>query len=101
MRTVLSGARQTDQLGKGCQLSFYSSALGNSNLSIWGNTLQSVLILAYLTQNSLANSHSPFGPGKVMIYAKQKAENALNLFIVPPIRHLRVGWGEGWKNTVS
>jgi len=36
-----------------------------------------------------------------MIYAKQKAENALNLFIAPPIHHLRVGWGEGWKNTVS
>lgn len=48
---------------------------------------------AYLTQNSIANSQSPFGPGKVMIYAKRKAENILNLFIAQPIHHLRVGRG--------
>lgn len=52
---------------------------------------------AYLTQNSIANSHSPCGPGIVMIYAKHKAENILNLFIVQPIHHLRVGWGEVGK----
>lgn len=35
MRKVLSGTGQTGQLGKGCQLSFYSYTLGNSSLSIW------------------------------------------------------------------
>ena len=35
MSKVLSGTGQTGQLGKGCQLSFYSYTLGNSSLSIW------------------------------------------------------------------